>query len=133
MVEPVTLAATALAAATPYLIELGKDAAKAVASGAGKSVWDWIKGKLTSPAGQEVVAELEKAPAESLNVKAVEVALAKLLKAEPASLEELTKLLQSAGVSIASQSATIVGDNNAVGQASGGSSVTIGQRERKDN
>lgn len=126
MLDPVTLAAAALAAATPYVAELAKDAAKAVASGAGKSVWDWIKGKLTSPAGQEVVAELEKAPADDLNIKAAEIALTKYLKAEPTSLEELAKLLQNAGVALTSQSTNISGDNNKVGQASGGSSVTIG-------
>ena len=56
--DPVTLAAAAVAFVTPYLIDFGKGAAKEVASGAGKSVWSWIKGKLTSPAGAEAVLRL---------------------------------------------------------------------------
>src|SRR5271163_2942640 len=55
--DPASLAATAMTVVSPYLAEFGADAAKEVASSAGKSVWDWITGKLTSPAGQEVVAD----------------------------------------------------------------------------
>jgi len=126
MFDPVTLSTNALEIVATYLIDVGKDAAKATAQGMGKSLWDWIKGKLTTPAGVEAVGDLEAAPDEATNVKAVEAALAKVLKANSASGEELAKLLQSAGVSFASQTANSFGDNNKIGQASGGSTVTIG-------
>jgi len=80
---------------------------------------------LTTPAGVEAVGDLEAAPEEATNVKAVEAALAKVLKADYPSGEELAKLLQSAGVSVANQTANIVGDNGTIGQASGGSTVKI--------
>jgi hypothetical protein len=51
--DPVTLAA-AVAFVTPYLLDFGKDAAKEAASGAGKSVWGWIKSKLTSRPGRRL-------------------------------------------------------------------------------
>jgi len=45
MFDPVTLSTNALEIVAPYLIDVGKDAAKATAQGMGKSLWDWIKGK----------------------------------------------------------------------------------------
>ena len=60
--DPVTFSAAAVSFVTPYLLDFGKDAAKEAASDAGKSVWSWIKGKLTSPAGAEAVADVESAP-----------------------------------------------------------------------
>jgi hypothetical protein len=126
MIDPASLATAAVALATPYLIEFLKDAAKGAASGAGKSAWDWIKGRLTTAAGQEATTDLETKPDDGANVKAVEAALTKYLgAADPAVIAELAKLVQSAGVSLASQNADIVGGGNKVGQASGGSSVNI--------
>lgn len=124
MVEPVTLAAAAVGFVAPYLAELGEDAAKAAAAGVGKSAWDWIKGRLTSAAGKEAVADLESAPGEALNRRSLEVALAKYLTAEPASAADLAKLLEAAGVSAASQTMNTVGDGNASVQAAA-STVTI--------
>src|SRR6266849_1297474 len=60
--DPATLAATAIAATLPYITALGKEAAESAASAAGKSIWEWVKGKLTSAAGQEVVEDLQSGP-----------------------------------------------------------------------
>ena len=68
--DPASLAADAMNVVSPYLAEFGADAAKEVASSAGKSVWDWIKGKLTSPGGQEAVTDMARAPAEPENAQA---------------------------------------------------------------
>ena len=57
---------------------------------------------------------------------ALQAALTKALKADPDAAKALEDLLKKSGASLSSQSANIVGDNNKVGQASGGSSVTIG-------
>jgi hypothetical protein len=87
--DPATLAAAAITAALPYVVALGKEAAKEAAGEAGKSVWQWVKGKLTSAAGQEAVKDLENAPDDADNRKAAEAALSKLLKADAGALSEL--------------------------------------------
>ena len=124
--DPVTLAAAAVSFVTPYLLDFGKDAAKEAASDAGKSVWSWIKGKLTSPAGAEAVADAESAPEKPENAQALQAALTKALTKDPAAAAALADLLKAQGISLSSQTANVVGDSNKVGQASGGSSVTIG-------
>jgi hypothetical protein len=82
--DPATLAPTAIATALPYLAKFGQEVAKSVAGSAGKSIWDWVKSKLTSDAGREAVEDLEQRPDDSDNQKAVEAALAKILKSDAA-------------------------------------------------
>jgi hypothetical protein len=124
--DPVSIAGAAVSLATPYLVEFGKDAAKEAASGAGKSVWIWIKGKLTSPSGATAVAASEADPNNPANAQALQAALTKFLTTNPDSARTLGELLQEHGATLSTQSANVVGDSNKVGQASGGSSVTIG-------
>src|SRR5277367_882120 len=121
--DPASLAATAMTVVSPYLAQFGADAAKEVASSAGKSVWDWITGKLTSPAGQEVVADMARAPAAPENAQALQAALTKALAKDAEALAALAKLLGEQGVAISTQSATVIGDSNKTAQASGGSTV----------
>jgi hypothetical protein len=129
--DPGTLAATAIGAALPYLLVLGKEAAKAAAGGVGKTVWDWVKGKLTSSAGQEVIADLEKNPKDDDNRKAAEAALSKFLKSDTSAMNDLAKLLEKAGVTAATQTATTVGDDNITAQATGKDiTFTIGKGGR---
>jgi hypothetical protein len=123
--DPATLAAAAISFVAPYLIILGKEAAKGAAGEAGKSVWTWIKGKLISPAGAAAVADAEAAPQEPENMQALQAALTKALKAEPDAARALADLLKEQGASLSAQNANIIGDLNKVGQASSGSSVTI--------
>jgi len=123
--DPVTLAAATVSFVTPYLLDFGKDAAKEAAESTGKSIWSWIKGKLTSPAGAEAVADVESAPDKPENAQALQAALTKALAKDPAAAEALAKLLSEHGVSLSTQTANVIGDGNKVGQASDGSSVTI--------
>jgi hypothetical protein len=95
--DPATLAATALAAALPYLVTLGKEAAKGAAGAAGKSVWGWITGKLTSEAGKEVVRDIESDPNDADSRKALEATLSKYLRSDTAAQHELRSLLTQAG------------------------------------
>ena len=126
MVDPGTIATEAIAVASPYLVDFGKEAAKSAADGAGKVIWEWIKGKLMSPAGKEAVDDLEKGPGEADNRKAAEAALAKFLKADPDAISELAKLLEKTGVASVAQTANVTGNDNIVGQASGsGISLSI--------
>jgi hypothetical protein len=124
--DPATLAAAAIAAALPYVTALGKKAADAAAGAAGKSIWEWIKGKLTSEAGKEVVTDLGNAPTDVDNRKAAEAALSKFLKSDPNALAELTTLLERAGVTSTTLSANVTGNENVVAQGSGsGISIAI--------
>jgi hypothetical protein len=123
--DPVTLATAAVSFVTPYLLNLGKEAAKSAAGESGKSVWAWIKGKLISPAGAEAVSDAERDPKDPTNAQALQVALTKALKADPDAATALADLLKKSGASLSSQSANVVGDSNKVGQASGGGSVNI--------
>jgi hypothetical protein len=123
--DPVTLAAAAVSFVAPYLLSLGKEAAKSAAGESGKSVWAWIKGKLVSPAGAAAVTDAEAAPQEPENIQALQAALVKALKADPDAATALADLLKTSGASLSSQTANVVGDSNKVGQASGGSSVNI--------
>src|SRR6266436_4081606 len=125
LLDPAALAMAAIAAALPYVVALGKEAAKGAAGAAGKSVWEWVKGKLTSPAGTEAVKDLENAPDDADNRKAAEAALSKLLKADPGALSELAQLLEKAGVTSTTLTANVVGNENIVGQVSGSGTVSI--------
>jgi hypothetical protein len=123
--DPVSLASAAVLFVTPYLVEIGKEVTKSVADEAGKSVWTWIKGKLTSPAGAETVADSEADPKNPVNAQALQAALTKFLTRDPESAIALAELLQKHGASCSTQTANVAGDYNKVGQASSGSSVTI--------
>jgi hypothetical protein len=130
--EPGTLAATAIGAALPYLLAFGKEAAKGAAGGVGKTVWDWVKGKLTSSVGQEVIADFEKNPKDDDNRKAAEAALSKFLKSDTSAINDLAKLLEKAGVTATTQTATTIGDDNITAQAAGtGNTLTIGRPDRE--
>ena len=120
--DPATFPVTAIAAA---IAALGKEAAKSAAGAAGKSVWEWVKGKLTSDAGKEVLSDLEKVPDDADNRKAAEAALSKLLKSEPSALFELAQLLEKAGATSTTLTANVVGNENIVGQVSGSGTVSI--------
>jgi hypothetical protein len=122
--DPTMVAATAVGTVLPYLATVGKNAAQAAAGAAAKSVWEWVKGKLTSEAGKEAVKDLESAPDDAVNQDAAKAALSKVLRSDPSALSQLAELLAQAGVTT-TQSANISGDRNIVGQAAGGSSVTI--------
>lgn len=123
--DPATIAAAAVSLVAPYLISLGKEAARSAAGEAGKSVWAWIKRKPISPLGAAAVEEVEKAPQEPENLQALQAALTKALKADPDAAKALEEMLQKHGASMSAQTANVIGDSNKVGQASGGSSVNI--------
>src|SRR5271166_913894 len=97
--DPATLAAAAVSFVAPYLLSLGKEAAKSAAGESGKSVWAWIKGKLISPAGAAAAADAEVAPQEPENIQALQAALTKALKADSDAAKALEDLLKKSGAS----------------------------------
>jgi hypothetical protein len=91
---------------------------------------EWIKGRLTSPAGLEAVKDLEKSPGDAVNRQATEAALAKLLKSDPSALSELAQLLERAGTTSTVQTANQRGDGNILGQVAGlGNTLFINGRK----
>ena len=62
-----TLATDAVSFVTPYLIDFAKEVASDASSEGSKSVWTWIKGKLTTPAGAEAVIDAERDPKDPAN------------------------------------------------------------------
>jgi hypothetical protein len=123
--DPATLAAAAIPLVGPYLLQLGKEAAKGAAGEAGKSVWTWIKGKLVSPLGAAAVAEAENTPQEPETMQALQAALTKALKADPDAAKALEEMLQKHRAPASSQTMSFVGDGNIGGQADRQSSVNI--------
>jgi hypothetical protein len=119
-----TLVTAAIAAAASYVAERGNEAVKSAAKEAGKSVWEWIKGKLTSPGGKEAITDLESAPGEADNRKAAEAALSKVLKSDPGALAELAQLLGMAGGTSVEQAANVGRDGNTANVYADGGVVT---------
>jgi 2-keto-4-pentenoate hydratase len=119
--DPVTLATAAVSLVAPYLIDFAKDETES----AGKSVWAWIKGKLTSPAGAEAVADVETAPDKPENAQALQAALTKALTKDPAAATALAKLLSEHGASLSTLTLNVAGSRNKTGQADRGSTVNI--------
>jgi hypothetical protein len=123
--DPATLAVAALSFVTPYLADFAKNLGSDAAFEGAKSVWGWIKGKLTSAAGAEAVSDAERDSKDAANAQALQAALTKALNADPDAAKALEDLLKTSGVTLTSQTATATGNANKIAQATGGSSVTI--------
>ncbi|MGJ4890351.1 hypothetical protein ACQR1Y_19290 [Bradyrhizobium sp. HKCCYLRH3099] len=126
--DPATLAGAAIAASLPYLISLGKEAAKGAAGAAGKSVWEWLKGRLGSDSKD--VQDLEKDPDDQDNQEVLEAALKKYLRRNEGEVAALASLLQQTG------HLTVTGDVTATqGAAAGrdmvGNTITISVNDPK--
>jgi hypothetical protein len=127
MVEPATLAVGAVAALVPYLAEAGKGmatkAGEAVWQGCEK-LWSLLKSTLTKPEQQSALEDLCQHP-ENKNVQgAATWQVEKALMADAAFAQALADVLESLPES-GGQRANVVGDNNIVGQADRGSTITF--------
>jgi hypothetical protein len=131
--DPATLVATAIAAALPYLVALAKEGATGAAGAAGKSVWEWVKGKLSSEAGKEAVRDLEADPADATNRRALEVALSKLLRDDKGSVSELRSLLIQAGAMSVQGDITVTATHGSVAAGGSiiGSTITTGSKPQR--
>jgi hypothetical protein len=122
--DPVSLAAAAVALVGPFLLGLGKTAAEEGAKSAGKSAWEWITGRLSSGGAKEAVDDFKKDPEAKENQQALEAALVKALKKDPDAVSALQALLPASAIS-GGQTANVTGDNNKTGQGDRGSTVII--------
>ena len=130
MIEIGALAASAVAALAPYLVEGGKEFAKTVgkeAAGGGLRLLGWLRERLAG-AGREALEDVEKAPGDEDTRGALRVQVRKLLEREPGLAGELEALVAAAregapaGVA---QSVSQVGDGNVGANISGsGNSVS---------
>ena len=91
--DPVSLAVAAVAVVTPYLIASAEGAANDPTPDAGRSVWNWVKARLTSGADRAAVVEAEAAPAIAQNAQALQAALTTVLRKDSAAAVTLAKLL----------------------------------------
>ncbi len=126
MIDVLALAASAVTIVKPLLGEAAKAGAgqlgKDMAGKAG-AVLGWVREKL---AGKEALADAEAKPDDPLNRQALETALAKLLRDQPALADELAALVKEAGGTVIEARLEQKGDHNMAAQAAGtGNTVTI--------
>ena len=130
--DPVTMAAATVTALAPYLVEAAKGAGgklgEAAAEG-GAKLFRFLKNKLTGSEEQKALARVEQDPSAD-NQTVLRVVLKESLASDAAFRDELEALLGAMPKVAASQSATIVGDNDVVAQAAGSNiSITVGDRK----
>jgi tetratricopeptide (TPR) repeat protein/cellulose biosynthesis protein BcsQ len=118
-----TMAATAVAAVVPYLVEAGKEGAKTLgkeAAAGAVRVLAWLRGKLT-PGGQAALARLEQTPDDADRQAALRVALKDLLADEQTLKDNLAKLLDTIPKAAIDQNLVQQGDHNRAAQIAGDS------------
>lgn len=116
-----TMAATAVAAVVPYLVEAGKQGAKKLgeeAAGGAVKLLGWLKARLT-PGGQEALAKLEQAPDDADRQAALRVTLKDRLAEAPDLRDELAELLQAIPPAAIDQRLVQEGDHNRAAQVVG--------------
>ena len=114
MTDDATMAATAVAAVVPYLVEAGKEGAKALgkeAAAGAVSVLGWLKKRL-SPGGRDALAKLEKTPDDADRQAALRVAVRDLLAEDAGLRAELARLLEAVPAAAIDQRLVQVGDHN---------------------
>ncbi len=131
--DAVAIAETAVAALSPYLIELAKGAAgkagEAAYQGAAKLL-DFLKRKLIGAGEQQALSRLELEPGEADNQAALRVALRESLERDAAFLKQLEALLKALPRAGTTQSANVAGSGNVVTQVAGDNiHTTVGDRK----
>jgi hypothetical protein len=131
--DPGTIAAAAVDALSPYLIEVAKGAAGKVGEAAyagGAKLFKFLKHKLTGGDEQKALSRVELDPEGVDNQAALRVVLKESLQRDVAFQNELEALLKALSKNITSQSANVVGDSNVVNQAAGKDiNITVGDRK----
>jgi len=120
--DPSVMAAAAVAALSPYLVEAAKGAGGKVGEAAyasGVKVLRFLKGKLSGGDAQKALSRLEQEPEDADNQAALRVVLKESLRGDTTFRDELEALLKALPKNAVSQSANVVGDNNVVNEAAG--------------
>lgn len=120
--DPVTLAAQAVAVLSPYLVEAGKKVAGNVGEAAWKqavTLYQSIKTRLAGHPASEALEDLAQAPEDEDIQATLRVALKKLLEKDTTFARELAGLLPTAPVAGPSFTNTIAGKVGAITQVAG--------------
>jgi hypothetical protein len=134
MIDPATLATTAVTCLVPFLTEAGKAVAKRVGDAAtDKTVqlYNFLKTKLTSPGASEALTKLEKTPDQTDRQTLFQLTLKDVLVDDPQLRDELAALLEALAPEAGgvTQTANVVGNENEVAQVSGtGNTVVMGRK-----
>jgi len=99
----------------PVLAAGGVAVAVGAAEKAGADVWDWLKRKLRTPAGEAALSEAQRDPSSEIKRQILTLQLQKLLDEDESARKELTDLLPA----VVWQSARVEGDGDVVIQVSG--------------
>jgi hypothetical protein len=118
------LAVAAVAALAPYLSTAATEGAKKLGAAAAErlaGLYDKVKGRLRSSAGQEALAEFAKAPEDADTQGALRLALRKQLEEDPSFHSELAALVEEISRlhPAVVQTSTITGNGNLNVQISG--------------
>jgi hypothetical protein len=119
------LAAAAVALLAPYLSQAATEGAKTLGKSAAEklaSLYGKVKDRLASPAGQEALGDLEKAPDDEDTRAAVRKELKKRLAEDAAFAAELAALVEEIGGTpgqAITQTSTIMGDDGVNVQIAG--------------
>ena len=118
-----TIAAHALALATPYLIEAGKEIGK----GIGKDLWNLIKSPFESDKEQKLIQDFEENPTDEKKQAQVEYVLSEKLEADKELINKLLDViskLEQSGQTIV-HGDYIQGNKIIHGDSIGGNKITI--------
>jgi hypothetical protein len=146
--EPVTIATTAVALLSPYLMKAGEKAAETIGeklpANVGK-VWTAITSKFRGqPAAEAVTADLVAQPNDEDNQTAFRIQLKKVLETDPSFMAKLAQLLSAVqperGDQILNTGSGAVATRGGVGAGAGGvaikgdshGAITIGGTGKKE-
>jgi len=124
--DPATLAASVTSFLAPFLLKAGQSLAERALDklpDGVSQVWDYISQKFTGrPAAEEAIREILSLPDDTDNREAFVLQLKKILKENPAVMDELASLLQAGEAKISGGDIGRVGS----GAAASGGSVAAG-------
>jgi hypothetical protein len=135
MIDPATLATTAVTCLIPFLKEAGKEVAKRVGGAATDTtvqLYNFLKSKLVSPGASEALTKLEKTPDHPDRQTLLQLTLKDVLIDDPQLRDELAALLkalapETGGVT---QTANVMGNEDVVTQVTGsGNTVILAERK----
>ncbi len=134
MIDPATLATTAVTCLVPFFKEAGKAVAKRVGDAATDTavqLYNFLKTKLTSPGASEALTKLEQTPDQQNRQDLFRLTLEEALVDNVQLRDELAALLERLAPEgdRTMQTANVSGNENAVAQVAGtGNSVMIGKK-----
>ena len=94
-------------------------------SAAGSAVWDWLRARLSPRGAGKALQAVEENPDKERAWQMLQLEVAELLEESPDLWPELQRMLPAAGESVASQTATVVGDGSVVTQVAGQGNVVV--------